>query len=474
MTEDYPIDFEREMPFDGSNPFPGLLHTIGWTPVVPLDRTGEGTGCEIYGKLEFFNPGGSIKDRIALSMVRHAEVNGDLKPGGTIIESTSGNTGMGLAIVSAVLGYRLMITIPDKMSQEKIDMMKAMGAEVYVCPTSVEPDDPKSYYSTAKRLEREIPEALYINQYDNPANPEVHYRTTGPEILTQMNENLDAFVCGIGTGGTITGVGRYLQEQDPEIEIVGVDPEGSLYKEYFEKGELGEAKTYQVEGIGEDMIPEALDFSVVDRVMQFGDRESFLAARELARTEGIFAGGSAGTAIHAAKKYAEQAPEGTRILVIIPDTGERYLSKFYSDEWMKENQFFPATVSRSAGDLLEQTRRGPKKLISLNPADTVGDALEYIREYEISQIPVLDDGGNVTGMVYETPVIDVMLHEERGRELPIQAVIQEVPPIIEPDTPIDEISHMLAEDQQAVLVDRGDGYYGVITKYDLVSAISDS
>jgi cystathionine beta-synthase len=319
--------------------FENILQTIGETPLVKLNRVTQGVKPTILAKLEFFNPGGSVKDRMALHILKDAEKRGLLKPGGTIVECTSGNTGIGVAIYAAVKGYRVVFTIPDKMSEEKINLMKAFGAEVIVCPTEVPPDSPESYYEVAKRIAQETPNSFYVNQYHNPKNIEAHYITTGPEIWEQTEGKIDYFVAGVGTGGTISGAGRYLKEKNPKIKVIGVDPIGSIYYDYFKNKKLIEPHTYLVEGIGEDMLCEALDFEVIDDFIQVNDRDSFLMARRLVKEEGIFAGGSSGAAVWASLKLAKNLSEDNTIVVILPDTGSRYLSKIFNDKWMREKGF---------------------------------------------------------------------------------------------------------------------------------------
>ena len=325
-----------------------ILEAVGHTPLVRLNRLTTGFEAEVYVKADYMNPGGSVKDRIGIWMIDEAERRGLLKPGGTIIEGTSGNTGIGLALVGAVRGYKLVFTITDKQSKEKVDLLKALGAEVIVCPTAVEPDDPRSYYSVAKKLAKEIPNSFYPNQYENPMNPEAHYQTTGPEIWEDSEGKITHFICGMGTGGTISGVGRYLKEKNPNVKIIGVDPIGSLYYEYAKTGKIGKAKTYVVEGIGEDIFPATMNFKILDDVVQVNDQECFIWARRLVKQEGVFTGGSGGGCVSGALRVAKTLPKGSFVVAFLPDTGMRYLSKVFSDEWMRERGYVDSQVLLTA------------------------------------------------------------------------------------------------------------------------------
>ncbi|MGQ0535224.1 MAG: cystathionine beta-synthase, partial [Methanobacteriota archaeon] len=384
-----------------------ILEAIGDTPLVKLNRVTDGARPLVLAKMETFNPGHSVKDRIGLYMVEDAERRGLLSPGGTIVEGTSGNTGVGLAMVAAIKGYRAIFTMPDKMSQEKIRLLRAYGADVVVTPTAVPPEHPESYYSVAARIARETPNAVYPNQYTNQNNPRAHYETTGPEIWRQTEGKITHFVAGMGTGGTISGVGKYLKEQDPDVQVVGVDPEGSILKDYFDsKGKVVKKtfKTYKVEGIGEDIIPTATWFEYIDDVVRIGDAESFEYARRLAREEGMLVGGSAGTAVAGALRYVHEHDLGddSVVVVLIPDSGERYLSKFYNDDWMRENRFLPdpRTERTTIGRALS-VKGGPARLVSVPPTETVRIAIRLWNDPGVSQLPVLDASGAPVGSVHE-------------------------------------------------------------------------
>jgi cystathionine beta-synthase len=456
-----------------------ILSTIGNTPLVKLNRMAKGLRCTVLAKLEYFNPGGSVKDRIGVAMIEDAERRGLLKPGGTIIEGTSGNTGIGLAIAAALKGYRCIFTVNDKQSQEKINALKAYGSEVVVCPTAVKPEDPRSYYSVAKRLSEEIPNSYYPYQYGNPANPKAHYDTTGPELWQQLDGKIDAFVAGMGTGGTISGVGKYLKERNPKVKIVGVDPEGSLYYDYFKTGRVPPdvLKVYKTEGIGEDFLPTTMDFSVVDDVVQVSDRDAMITTRQLARREGICAASSSGSAVFGALAWARRAdlPESAVVVVLIPDTGMRALSKVYNDEWMREHRFLETRMDYTAAEIVE--RKGPPSkipgLVAVAPESVILEAVALMKQYEISQIPVVSSG-DVVGSVKEDRLIHLLIKDPGARSHPVREVMDEAFPVVDRDATIEEISNLLTKENPAVLVRDGGPQAGfeILTKADLIRAIA--
>ncbi|HTR48711.1 MAG TPA: pyridoxal-phosphate dependent enzyme [Verrucomicrobiae bacterium] len=450
-----------------------ILDVIGRTPLIRLNRVAKDLPAEVYVKAEYLNPGGSTKDRIAVWMIDEAERKGLLRPGGTIVEATSGNTGTGLAIVAAVRGYKVVFTINDKQSREKIDQLKAFGAEVIVCPTAVEPEDPRSYYSVAKKLAREIPNAYYANQYDNPANPEAHYRTTGPEIWQDTDGKITHFVCGLGTGGTASGAGRFLKEQNPKVKVIGVDPYGSLYYEYWKTGNIGEARTYVVEGIGEEILPSTLDFSVLDDILQVNDEECFLWARRLAKREGIFAGGSGGGCVSAALRVAKDCKKGDSIVALLPDAGGRYLSKIYNDSWMRELGYAETEVALTAADVIRVKRQNGKRreLVVVGPNRTVFQALQLMQQQDISQLPVFEDGQSV-GTISEDKILNLALQGKDLRKLIVREVMGPALPQVPANAPVERVTHLLSHEGPAVFVEMESGELEVLTKFDLMDTIA--
>ncbi|HEY9164572.1 MAG TPA: cystathionine beta-synthase [Candidatus Kryptonia bacterium] len=447
-----------------------ILEVVGNTPMLRLSRLAPGIKPILLAKLEYLNPGGSVKDRIGLTMIEEAERNGILKPGGTIIEGTSGNTGMGLALVAAMKGYKCIFTMPDKMSQEKIDLLRAFGAEVIVTPTAVEPDDPRSYHSVAHRLNHEIPNSYFPNQYDNPGNPQAHYETTGPEIWEQTEGKITHFVCGVGTGGTIVGVAKYLKEKNKRVNVIGVDPEGSIYADYFRTGELPTSHPYKVEGIGQDSMPKIMDFTNIDDVITVSDKESFLATRLLARKEGVFAGGSAGSVIHVALKIAQGLSEEDIIVTIIPDHGSRYLSKLYNDNWMKENQYLEPKLKLSAGDITAR-RKAKRGLITVGTEATLVEAISLMQENAVSQLPVIENG-SLVGSLTENKVLSTLVSNPGLRGHKVREFLDKPFPIVKDKISIESLYKTLDKEAAAVIVEHDDKTLDILTKSDLMYALT--
>ena len=447
-----------------------ILSTIGRTPLVRLNKITKGMKPAIFAKVESFNPGGSIKDRIGIGIIEEAEREGTLQPGGTIVEATSGNTGLGLAIAAAVKGYKCVFTMPDKMSIEKIRLLRAFGAEVIVTPTAVPHESPESYTEVAKRVVRETPNSILANQYYNPKNPEAHYKMTGPELWEQTGGQIDHFVCGIGTGGTISGVGRFLKEQNPKIKVIGIDPKGSVLREYFYTKKFSPVfKTYKVEGIGQDYVPGVLQFQFIDDVIEATDKESFLMARRLTREEGIFVGGSAGTAMAGALKYAEHLKENEVVVVLLPDTGERYLSKIYNDDWMKENRFL--VPERITIRYILDGKKTVPQLIAIDPATTVRKALDLISENNVSQIPVLENGIPV-GSIEESDLMGSVLQDPARFDAPVSSLMKPPFPTVSADDAINQAITHLSKKHHAVLVEREKKVVGILTRYDVIEYMS--
>jgi cystathionine beta-synthase len=450
-----------------------ILEAIGNTPLIRLNRVAKNLPAEVYVKADYLNPGGSVKDRIAIWMIDEAERKGLLKPGGTIIEGTSGNTGMGLALVATVRGYKVVFTINDKQSREKIDLLKAFGAEVIVCPTAVEPEDPRSYYSVAKKLAREIPNSFYPNQYENPMNPEAHYRASGPEIWKDSEGKITHFVCGMGTGGTISGVGKYLKEQNPNIKVIGVDPIGSLYYDYVKTGRVGKAKTYVVEGIGEDFFPATMNLKIIDDIIQVNDEECFVWARRLAKQDGIFTGGSGGGCVSGALQVAKNCKKDDMIVAFLPDSGSRYISKVYNDGWMREHGYVDAQVALTVADVVRVKRQNGKarELIVARPYQTVFHALHTMQQQDISQLPVFEEDAPI-GTIYEDQILNLALQGKDLRKLVIREVMGSPLPLVPSNAPVERVTHLLSHEGPAVFVDMGEGKYEILTKFDLMDTIA--
>jgi len=446
-----------------------VLAAIGRTPLVRLNKVVGPDDATVLVKLEYLNPGGSIKDRMAIHIIEKAEREGLLRRGSTIVENTSGNTGVGVAMAAAVKGYRCIFTMPDKMSKEKQDTLKAFGAQVVVTPTNVPADSPESYYSVAKRIAAETPNSFYLNQYHNPDNIEAHYRLTAPEIWEQTGGKLDAFVAGIGTGGTMSGCGRFFKEKNAKILNIGADPIGSVYHSMFKTGKLSEPRVYKVEGVGEDMMCGAMDLKVLDDVRQFDDRQAFVMARRLAREEGVFAGGSSGAAVHVAVQVARELGRGKVVVVPLPDGGRAYISKFYSDEWMRDNGF---PVSGNGEGLASATvrdvlggRRG--EVITARKSDKVEVVVKKMKDHDISQMPVVDAEGRCLGMIHEYDLLNFLIEGKHRLTEVVEPLVQPLQGVVGPDTLVGKLRDIFNDDNVAV-VKEGDRVTGIVTKIDLI------
>jgi len=456
-----------------------ILGTIGGTPLVRVNRLAADLPCTVLAKLEFFNPGSSVKDRIGVAMVEAAEKTGELRPGGTIIEGTSGNTGAGLALAAIARGYRCVFTTTDKQSPEKIAVLRALGAKVIVCPTAVAPDDPRSYYSVARRLAKEIPNSVYVNQYDNPANAPAHYRTTGPELWDQTDGRITHFVAGAGTGGTISGTARYLKERNPDVKVIGVDPFGSVYYKYWHDRVFDEREIhpYVTEGVGEDILAGNMDFDLVDDYVRVRDRDAMLLTRRLCREEGMFVGGSCGMAMAGALQWLRARKEELTgdevVVVLLPDGGFRYLGKIYNDTWMRELGFLEKTDVLTAAGVID--RRGDvAELVTVTADTTLADAIDLMARRGISQVPAVENGRTV-GSLSELGILARLVHEPDARARLVRDVMGEPFPEVDPDTAVHDLAAHLQGHCTAVVVRAGEGTAArILTRTDLISALGRS
>jgi cystathionine beta-synthase len=451
-------------------PYGSVIETIGWTPLIRLSRVSTGYRTPIFGKAESVNPGGSVKDRIGLAIIEDAERRGELRPGGTIVEATSGNTGVGLAIAAALKGYHCIFTLPDKMSQEKVRLLRAFGAEVVITPTAVPPDHPENYVMKAKQIVKDTAGAILANQFYNPVNPEAHYATTGPEIWQQTGGKITHFVAGAGTGGTISGAGKYLKEKNPAIRVIAGDPVGSLYTGYHRTRTLGEGHPYKVEGIGGDKVPTTVWWDVIDEFRQVADRDSMQMARRLAREEGILVGGSTGLNLVLSLQLARELDDPQACIVtILCDTGERYLSKVFDDDWMQENQLLDAPRI-TVGQLLGRRAKGAPELVSVAPAAQVRQALNLMSTYSVSQIPVLDNGDCIGGLT-ESALMTRALSQPALLDRPVREVMDAPFPVVDASFPTDRLAPMLTRENPATLVQQDGKLIGIVSRYDLLQQL---
>ncbi|MEO5943544.1 MAG: pyridoxal-phosphate dependent enzyme [Ferruginibacter sp.] len=445
-----------------------ILETIGNTPLIKLNKITKELPCTVLAKVEYFNPGNSIKDRMALKMLEVAEKEGKLKPGGTIIEGTSGNTGMGLALAACVKGYKCIFTTTDKQSKEKADILKAVGAEVIVCPTNVEPEDPRSYYSVSKRLATEVPNSWYVNQYDNLANRQAHYEQTGPEIWEQTEGKVTHLVVATGTGGTIIGTAQYLKEKNPEIKVWAIDSYGSLLKKYFETGELDQKEVYPYisEGFGEDFVPANYDMSLIDEFTKVTDKDGAVMARRIAKEEGLFCGYSAGSCLQGMLQLKSKLKKDDVVVLIFHDHGSRYVGKVYNDEWMLERGFLDV---KTFGDLV--SGRGSQKIIAVKPEQTVMEAITLMKKYDIENIPVLNGEENL-GAISENGLFDKILDNADVKSELVKNVMEKAYPEVGFDTPVERLSQFITRENGAVLSKDESGMYHIVTKYDIIQSLS--
>jgi cystathionine beta-synthase len=446
-----------------------VLETIGNTPMIRLNRVTEDISATVLAKVETYNPGHSIKDRMAIKMVEDAEAKGTLKKGGTIIECTSGNTGMGIALAAAVKGYKCIFTTSDKQSKEKIDILKAVGAEVIVCPTDVRPEDPRSYYSVAEKLSKEIPNSVWLNQYDNPANSQAHYESTGPEIWQQTDGKITHLVVGVGTGGTISGTAKYLKEQNPNIKIWGIDTYGSVFKKYHETGEFDEKEIYPyiTEGIGEDILPKNVDFSLIDHFEKVSDKDGALAARRLAREEGLLLGYSCGSALAGALQLKDKFVKEDVVVIIFHDHGSRYVGKIYNDEWMIQRGFLDKVIR--VRDLINN--KSDKTFYTIDKTQKLRDALSTMKENDISQMPVVKSG-KIVGSITQNKVLNFILENPiQNTEKPVEAIMSAAFPEVSLDTALKDLNQYITKEVQAVITKTPSGDYQIVTQYDIVQAL---
>jgi len=445
-----------------------ILETIGNTPLIKLNKVTKDLPCTVLAKVDYFNPGNSIKDRMALKMVEVAEQEGKLKPGGTIIECTSGNTGMGLALAACVKGYKCIFTTTDKQSKEKSDILKAVGAEVIVCPTNVEPEDPRSYYSVARRLAKEIPNSFFFNQYDNLANRLAHYETTGPEIWEQTEGKITHLVCTAGTGGTVTGTAMFLKEKNPNIQVWAIDVYGSLLTKYFKTGEIdmGEVHPYISEGFGEDFVPQNYDMSVIDTFEQVTDKDGAIMARRIAKEEGIFIGYSAGSCIQGLMQLKDKLKKDDLVVCIFHDHGSRYVAKIYNDQWMMERGFLDVKTFK---DIVSS--RAGKKLVTINPSQTVAEAVELMKKFDIENIPVMNGNGPV-GAISENGLFQKVFDHPELRESTVESIMEKAYPVVEFDTPVERLGSLINKGNGAVLAKDEKGDYHIVTKYDVIQSLA--
>ncbi len=450
-----------------------IIEAIGDTPLVKLNSVTKGIKGTILAKVEYFNPGNSMKDRMALKMIENAERDGLLKPGGTIIEGTSGNTGMGLALVAIAKGYKCIFTLSDKQSQEKMDILRAMGAEVIVCPTNVTPDDPRSYYSVAQKLNKEIPNSFYPNQYDNTGNTEAHYESTGPEIWSQTDGKITVLAAGVGTGGSMCGTAKYLKEQNADVISVGIDSYGSVFKKYKETGifDENEIYPYMTEGIGEDILPKNVDFDLIDTFVKVTDKDAAIMTRRLAREEGMFVGWSCGSAVYGALEWAkENMKDDDTMVIILPDHGTRYLGKLYNDNWMKDHGFIEARDFETAQDIVDR-RNGSDKLFVVDYATKVGEAIKMLTKEGIDQIPVVKEN-NYVGSVSTSRLLEQLMDDPDLKSKNVEEIMDSPMPFVAMDNTLDVLSSLINKNNRALLVRDAAHQVHIITHHDILQAMS--